>query len=318
MATVLIAGGTGMIGRALTKELVKLNYDVIILTRDKKNLKYSDNVSYAEWDVNKGTIDHEAIVKANYVVHLAGANVAERRWTAQRKKEIVDSRVKSGELIVKALSQYPNRVKAVVSSSAIGWYGPDAKIPSRKPFMEADPSHGDFLGSTCKRWEEAIEPVTDLDKRLVIFRTGIVLSNDGGAFVQFLRPLKFGAATVMGSGKQMVSWIHIDDLVRLYVEAIENQNWAGRYNAVAPNPVNNKQLIKTIAKHSGRKHLTFHIPKFILKTILGEMSIEVLKSTTVSSRKVESMGYRFVFPDIESAVKNLLNPDHQKAQQHPH
>jgi uncharacterized protein len=307
MATVLITGGTGMIGKALTNELVKRGYDVIILTRDQTKAKSSDRVSYAGWDVNKGTIEREAVAKADYIVHLAGANVAEKRWTAERKQEIADSRIKSGNLIVKALSQTANKVKAVLSSSAIGWYGPDAQIPSRKPFMEADPAHNDFLGKTCKQWEEAIEPVADFNKRLVVFRTGIVLSNAGGAFAEFKKPLQFRVATVMGSGKQIVSWIHIDDLVRLYITAIEDEAWKGVYNAVAPQPVSNKQLIKAIAKHWGKKTVTIPVPQAALKIALGEMSIEILKSATVSSRKAESMNFPFSFPDIDHAVKNLLN-----------
>jgi len=202
-------------------------------------------------------------------------------------------------------STTPNKVKAVFSSSAIGWYGPDPQIPSRKPFMEADPAHKDFLGSTCKLWEEAIEPVRNLGKRLVLFRTGIVLSNSGGAYVEFKKPLQFRVATVMGSGKQIVSWIHIDDLVELYIKAMEDENWNGVYNAVAPQPVSNKHLIKTIAKQTGKQHLTFHVPEIVLKTVLGEMSIEVLKSATVSCRKLELMGFAFSFPDIQTAINNL-------------
>ena len=296
-----------MIGQALSKELLRRNYDVIILTRDKRKRKNETNISYAEWDVDKGTIDRDAIARADHIIHLAGANVAEKRWTDQRKKEIVNSRVKSGKLIVQALSQTSNKVKAVLSSSAIGLYGPDGHASTRKQFMEADPAHHDFLGVTSKQWEEAIEHVATLDKRLVIFRTGIVLSNAGGAFAEFKKPLHFRVATIMGSGKQIVSWIHIDDLARLYIEAIENETWNGVYNAVAPHPVSNKMLIKTIAEHSGKKHFSFHVPELILKTVLGEMSIEVLKSATVSSKKIESMGFQFSYPDIDSAVKDLLN-----------
>jgi len=311
MATVIITGGTGMIGKALTKELVRRNYDVIILTRDKSRTKDLEKVSYAGWDIEKGLIDRNALIQSDYIVHLAGANVAEKRWTAKRKKEIVDSRVKSGELIVKVLAETPNKVKAVLSSSAIGWYGPDSKIPSRKPFMEADPAHRDFLGSTCKQWEEAIEPVTNLDKRLVVFRTGIVLSNEGGAFVEFKKPLRFKVATVMGSGKQVVSWIHIDDLVRLYINAIEDESWKGVYNAVALHPVSNGKLVKAIANHSGKKYFTFHVPEIALKVALGEMSIEVLKSATVSNKKVELMGFQFSFPEIDGAVKNLISREQE-------
>lgn len=306
MKTVLIAGGTGMIGSALAKELIKKDHGVIVLTRDARRPRNTERVSYAEWNVDKGTIDAKAIEKADYIINLAGANVAEKRWTEKRKKEIVDSRVQSGKLLVKALQEIPNKVKAVVSASAIGWYGPDANMSNTKPFVEADPPANDFLGATCQQWENAIQPVTQLSKRLVILRTGIVLSNDGGAFVEFRKPLQFGIASILGNGKQTVSWIHIDDLVRLYMYAIENENIAGIYNAVAPKPVTNKTLIIEIAKQRNKFYLQAPVPSFVLKTILGEMSIEVLKSATVSSEKIEATGFRFLFPDIGTAIHNLV------------
>jgi len=304
MATVLITGGTGMIGTALTKVLVQKNHEVIVLSRDKKNSSQK-NISYAVWNVNNGSIEEEAIRKADYIVHLAGANVAQKRWTTKRKKEIVGSRVHSGILLVKALTEIPNKVKAVVSSSAIGFYGPDPEVPNPRPFVETDSSFDDFLATTVVEWENAIEPVKDLAKRLVVFRTGIVLSNEGGAYKEFKKPLKFGIASVLGSGKQIVSWIHIDDLVRMYMEAIENINLNGVYNAVAPNPVSNEQLIQEIERQTKGFHITAKVPSFVLKTILGEMSIEVLKSTTVSPEKVEAEGFRFLYPTIQDAVKNL-------------
>jgi uncharacterized protein (TIGR01777 family) len=312
MATVLISGGTGLIGTALSKALMQKGYEVVILSRRKKT-SVQKNISYAIWDVSKQTIDEEAIKKADYIVHLAGANVGEKRWTQKRKKEIVDSRVDSGKLLVKALREIPNKVKAVISSSAMGYYGPDHLIPkpspagegSERPFMETDPPYNDFLATTVVKWEHAIEPVKDLEKRLVFFRTGIVLSNEGGAYKEFKKPLKLGVASVLGSGKQTVSWIHIDDLVRLYIEAIEHEKWNGVYNAVSPNPVSNQQLIKEIARQTKPFYITAKVPAFILKIVLGEMSIEVLKSTTVSSEKIQKTGFQFLFPTIEEAIKNL-------------
>lgn len=304
MATVLITGGTGLIGTALTKALVAKGYDVIILSRSEKKSS-QQNISYAAWDVNGQTIDEEAIKKADYIVHLAGANVGEKRWTSKRKREIVDSRVESGKLLVKALKEIPNKVKAVVSSSAIGYYGPDQQAPNPKPFVEADSPYHDFLATTVVQWENAIRPVENLNKRLVFFRTGIVLSNDGGAYKEFKKPLKFGIASVLGSGKQTVSWIHIDDLVRLYIEVIQNDKWNGVYNAVSPKPVSNQQLIKEMVKQANGFHIAAKVPSFVLKTVLGEMSIEVLKSTTVSSEKILKQGFQFLFPTIQDAIKKL-------------
>lgn len=304
MATVLITGGTGLIGTALTKVLVQKGYDVIILSRSKKPSS-EKKISYAIWDVTKQTIDREAVQKADYIVHLAGANVGEKRWTTKRKKEIVDSRVDSGKLLVKALGEISNNVKAVISSSAMGYYGPDPQVPNPKPFVETDNPYNDFLATTVVKWEQAIEPVKDLGKRLVLLRTGIVLSNEGGAYKEFKKPLKFGAATILGSGAQTVSWIHIDDLVRMYVDAIERDELNGVYNAVAPNPVTNRELIKEMARQANGFHITSKVPSFVLKIVLGEMSIEVLKSTTVSSEKIQQQRFHFLYPTIETAIKKL-------------
>ncbi len=223
MTTILITGGTGMIGKALTHELLEKNYQVIILSRQATQRQpEATNLSFATWDVGSQTIDNDAISKADYIIHLAGAGVADKRWTKKRKQEIINSRVKSGELLVKSLQDIPNKIKAVISASAIGWYGADTVIPDPKPFREDDPHDGSFLGETCKQWEDSIEPLRKLGKRLVKLRTGIVLSNEGGALKEFKGPLRWGVAAILGDGKQVISWIHIDDLVRLYLAAIED------------------------------------------------------------------------------------------------
>lgn len=298
-----------MIGQALTKELVARGYSVIILTRGSSAASKQSGVQYARWDVEQQIIDKDAVGKADYIVHLAGANVAEGRWTEERKREIRESRTRSGALLVKALGEYPNRVKAVVSASAIGWYGPDPQEPNPHPFTESAPANKDFLGTTCQQWEDSIKGVMDTGRRLVILRTGIVLSVEGGAYKEFEKPLRFGMASVLGSGRQVVSWIHIDDLVGMYLTALKNERWQGVYNAVAPQPVSNRELILTMARQRGKFYITTKVPEAALKVALGEMSIEVLKSTTVSSRKVEEAGYQFLFPSIGVAVHNL----HKKA-----
>lgn len=308
MATVLITGGTGTIGKALTKALLQMNYEVIILTREpEKQTKPVPGVTYAKWDVAAQSIDVSAIAQADYIIHLAGASVTERRWSKKRKQEIIDSRVKSSELIVNTLLQNQNKVQSVISASATGWYGEDPVIPNKDPFREEAPAANDFLGNTCQQWEQSTEPLTALGKRLVKLRTGIVLSNDGGAFVEFRKPLRFGVAAILASGKQAISWIHIDDLVRLYITAIENENLSGVYNAVAPQPVSNKELVLEIAHiEKGKFFIPLHVPSFVLKLILGEMSVEVLKSVTASCDKVHVEGFTFLYPSIEAALKKLL------------
>jgi hypothetical protein len=263
-------------------------------------------LSYAEWNVEQQTIDATAIEQADYIVHLAGAGVADKRWTKERKEEIVHSRTQSSALLVKALKENTHQVKAVISASAIGWYGPDP-AKHKNGFEEKDEPATDFLGNTCKLWETSIEPVELLGIRLVKLRTGIVLSAKGGALKEFLKPIKLGIAAILGSGKQMVSWIHIDDLCKQFIYAIENTNLQGSYNSVAPSPVNNRQLILTIAKKSrGKFFIPIHVPAFVLKIMLGEMSIEVLKSTTVSSKKIHNTGFAFSYPTIESAIADLV------------
>ena len=293
-----------MIGQALTRYLLEKGYEVMILTRGSNKFK-QNGVSFANWDVNAGTMDEKAIPGTDHIVHLAGANVAEGRWTKKRKKEILDSRVRSGELLLKMMDKIPNQIQSFVSASATGYYGPDGSLPNLRPFQENDPPENDFLGSVVQQWEAAVKPV-EARTRLVILRTGIVLSREGGAFPEFKKTLPMGFASILGSGKQVISWIHIDDLVRIYTEALENENLRGIYNAVAPTPVSNKDLTLEIARQRKKFYLPIHVPEFVLKTMLGEMSIEVLKSTTVSVEKIEKEGFVFNYPTIDSAVKDLL------------
>jgi uncharacterized protein (TIGR01777 family) len=308
MTTVLITGGTGLIGMALTQALLEKNYKVIILSRGPGNKNESPgNVAFAKWDIQTNTIDAEALQKADYIVHLAGANVAGKRWTDKRKREILDSRVNSAALLWKACHDTPNKVKAIISASGIGWYGEDPVVPNPRPFREEDPADHSFLGDTCRQWEESADQFTSLGKRVVKFRTGIVLSNEGGALDEFKKPVKFGIAAILGSGKQVCSWIHMDDLIRLYITAIEDDNMRGVYNAVAPNPVTNKVLTLELARAmKGNFYIAAHVPVFVLKAVIGEMSIEVLKSATVSCDKVHYAGFTFLYPSIGPALKSLL------------
>ena len=198
MTTVIITGGTGTIGKRLSYFLTKKDYKVIIFTRNiPKKSPASNNISYAKWDVETGLIDEEAIQQADYIINLAGASVAEKSWTEERKDQIIESRTHAAELLVKTLAKVPNKVKAVISSSASGYYGPDNLLSLNDGFTEDDPAATDFLGDVCKQWEESIEPVTELGKRLVILRTGIVLSKKGGAYLEFIKPMKFKFATIL-------------------------------------------------------------------------------------------------------------------------
>lgn len=304
----MITGGTGLVGKALTEELLQKGYAVIILTRNLKDTKPQSNVEYALWDVNKKMIDVKALQKADAIIHLAGAGVADKKWTAKYKQEIIDSRVKSSELIIETLKTNVHKVKVIVSASAIGWYGTD-KIPGHY-FTENEGPDADFLGEVCRLWEESTVPAEAMGIRVCRLRTGIVLANEGGAYKEFKAPLKFGIASILGSGKQTVSWIHIEDLCRAYLFAIENENMSGSFNAVSPAPVTNKTLVLEMAKAAkGKAFIPVHVPEFVLKIMLGARSIEVLKSTTVSSNKIKQAGFQFIYPSITAAVNEL---EHKK------
>lgn len=303
-SSILITGGTGLVGKALTRALLNRGYRVIVLSRGKVSRSTPAGLSYSQWDLRSGTIDQDVIGSVDHIIHLAGAGVAEKRWTAARKKEIRDSRVLSGELLVKALQTMPNKVKSLISASGIGWYGPDPGA-GFTGFVESDPAYADFLGTTCVEWEASTQPLSAIGVRVVAMRTGIVLSREGGAYPEFMKPIRLGVEAILGSGKQIVSWIHIDDLVNIYIKAIEDDRMKGAYNAVAPQPVSNRELIKTMSNAKGGFHIPVKVPEFALKMLLGEMSIEVLKSTTVKPEKLLAMGYVFQFPDLSSAINEL-------------
>lgn len=306
MPTVLIAGGTGLVGTALTEYLLQKNYSVIILTRSVAKSSQRPNLRYTQWNTDTQTIDAAALAEADYIVNLAGAGVADKRWTRARKKEIQQSRVSSGQLITKSLKENPNKLKAVINASAIGYYGADPVIPNENSFVETDKADTQFLGETCRLWEESVEGITALNIPLIKLRIGIVLSNEGGALKEFKKPLQFGVAAILGSGKQVISWIHLTDLCRMIEYAMLHEKMNGVYNAVAPKPVNNKMLTVELAKRiKGKFYIPAYVPAFVLKIILGEMSIEVLKSATVSSKKIQDAGFTFLYPSIKAALDDL-------------
>lgn len=309
MPVVLISGGSGLIGSKLTSYLIESNYEVIILSRDKNKLSANPKITYSFWDVKKQIIEAEVVKKADHIIHLAGAGVMDKKWTAAYKKEIVNSRTKSSELLIKALKENTCCVQSFVAASAIGWYGADAyPLLHNDGFIETDPADKDFLGETCALWETSVDPVKEMGIRLVKLRTGIVLSNDGGAFKEFKMPLRFGIAAILGNGKQMISWIHIEDMCHMYMEAMENKKVNGVYNAVAPSPVSNKKLIIETAEKLGNKfYIPVHIPTIFLQLFMGKRSVEILKSATVSNKKIKSTGFTFLYPTLEAALNELAS-----------
>lgn len=307
MPVVLISGGTGLIGANLTRHLLDRNYDLIILTRDKNKTSENKRIRYSYWDVKKQIIDINILKEVDHIIHLAGAGVMEKKWTAEYKKTILESRTKSAELILKTLKEIKYQVKTFISASAIGWYGEDPKPLERKEgFIETDLPSQDFLGETCLLWEASLEHAKNMDIRLVILRSGIVLSNAGGAFKEFKIPLRFGVATIFGNGRQMLSWIHIDDLCRMYCDSIENGYLNGSYNAVSPEPVSQKKFMIALGeKLRHRFFIPVHIPVFVLKMVLGKRSVEILKSATVSEKKIKVAGFTFLYPTLDAALDEL-------------
>lgn len=304
MQTILITGGTGLIGKQLTKHLLAKKYNVIILTRSLKNLPQKENLSFALWDIKARTIDVAALQNADAIIHLAGAGVMDKSWSEDYKKEILNSRTESSRLLIETLKNNPHKVKTILSASAIGWYGPD-KI-SGHLFTEDEKADPAFLGEVCRIWEQSVEAAKALGIRVCVLRTGIVLSEEGGAYAEFRSPLKFFIAAILGNGKQNISWIHIDDLCREYIFALENEAISGSFNAVAPLPVTNKELVLAIAKEvKGKAFIPMHVPQFVLKTMLGQRSIEILKSAAVSSEKIEKEGFRFLYPTAAEAIKEI-------------
>lgn len=299
---VLITGGTGLVGKALTKLLVEKGYSVTILTRDKNLTSKHPNIAYSYWDINKGIIDKEELLSANYMVHLAGAGIADKPWSEKRKTEILDSRVKPIKLIYNILKNNPNQLKAFISASGVGYYG---AITTNTIFDETALAANDFLGKTCLQWELAVDELNDLSIRTVKLRTGIVLAQNGGALPKMMQPFKFSLGAALGSGKQIMPWIHIDDLAQLYVAAIENDNFNGAYNAIARN-VSNKDFSKILSKTMNKPFWLPNVPGFMLKFFLGEMAVILLEGSAVNNQKLLQTGFKLKFTDLEVALKDLL------------
>jgi uncharacterized protein (TIGR01777 family) len=302
MQTVGITGGTGFIGHHLTELLKDNGYRVIIFTRDMHKVSRLENVKYSFWSPSEKKFDISWLKELDAVIHLAGAGV-DKRWTKKRKEEIVKSRVKGTRFLIERLKEHASKCKTLVAASAIGYYG--ANKDGGSPFREDAPPSNDFLANTCKLWEEETHQADDL-LRNVILRFGIVLGKDDGAFPQFARPQNFGIVPILGNGKQIISWIHIDDLCHIILWALQKEQIKGTFNAVAPNPVSQKQLLKAIAKQKGGLKLPVYVPDTLLRIGLGEMAHEVLKSATVSAVKIQQTGFSFRYPTVEKAVQNIL------------
>lgn len=297
--SVLIAGGTGLIGERLAQLLIQEGYKVSFLSRKKHN---HGNISVYEWDIDNNIIDENAILCSDYIINLAGEGIASGRWTEERKKRIIESRTKSATLLLKTCQKLNHFPKAYISAAAIGYYGNRGS-----EILDEESSTGEgFLAESCRAWENAAQSWIETGVRTIICRIGIVLSIRGGALAETLKPIKFGLATYFGNGKQYTSWIHLDDLCGIFLRALEDEEMHGTYNAVAPNPVSNKEFTRCLSKAYPTPSFLFPVPSFLLRIILGETADVVLTGSIVSSAKVEQQGFVFQFPDLLPALKDLL------------
>ncbi len=297
---IIISGGTGIIGTQLYNKLKENGYSVAFLSRTKS---IKDDIPTYVWDIDKGTIEKDALKNADYIVHLAGANIGDKRWTKKRKKQIIDSRTKSGELIFNEIQKHNIKLKAFISASAIGYYG---ALTSDTIFSETNQPHNDFLSETCQKWEQIADKFEALNIRTIKIRTGIVLSKQGGALAKIKTIIKKGFGSSLGSGKQYMPWIHIDDLCNIYIKAIENKSMKGAYNAVAPNHVTNKCFTETLARILKKPLWMPHVSEFVLKLFFGKMYVILVNGSRISSDKIIKTNFKFKFTNLENALVDLI------------
>ncbi|MFY1046517.1 TIGR01777 family oxidoreductase [Chryseobacterium sp. GP-SGM7] len=296
--TVLITGASGAIARVLSKKLNN-EYSIRFLTRKKE----ADNEF--EWDLENHIIDENAFENVSHIIHLAGANISEKRWTEDRKKELISSRVDSAKLILNSLKKKNLRLKSFISASGINYYGTKT---TDKIFTENDASGNDFLSEVVLVWEKAADEfkIENIAERIVKIRTAVVLSKTEGALEKMMTPIQFGIGSPLGSGKQYMPWIHIDDICSIYEFALKNPELEGVFNATAPQHTTNENITKLIAKVLKKPLFMPNIPTFILKLIFGELADALLEGSRASSEKIQKAGFQFKFPDLKMALENLL------------
>ncbi|MCB9185898.1 MAG: TIGR01777 family protein [Flavobacteriales bacterium] len=300
MAHILITGGSGSIGRRLINKLREHGHSVAVIGR---SIHKSLDVPSFTWDLQKGTLDERALKDVTHIIHLAGAGIADKPWSPSRKQEIIESRVKPLQLLSDVLKKRNQRIEAIISSSAVGYYG---AVTSEKIFTEDDAPANDFLGSTCKMWEAAVQSFKPVADREVRVRTGIVLMKGGGALPKLATPVRFGVGAAIGSGKQWMPWIHIDDMTSIYLHAVENNHMHGAYNAVALESATQSKFIQKIGKSLNRPVFLPSVPKFLVSTVMGEMAKVVTEGSRVSSQKIMDAGFEFKHPQLQEALNDLL------------
>lgn len=304
MSRVLITGGTGFIGRQLNSQLINMGYDVAIISRRKP---IDSSLPIYCWDPLNNTMDDNAFSGCEYIIHLAGENIGDRRWTPKRKQQIINSRYLTGLLLLKKVHDLKVRLKAFITASATGYYG---AITSSEILDEDSAPVNDFLSTTCKKWEEIAGMFAATSVRTVIIRTGVVLASEGGALPRLRRPVQMGLGTVLGSGRQFMPWIHMKDLCNIYISALENEEMTGPYNAVSPEFVTNEQITRELAAQLDKPLWLPRIPSVFLRLVMGEMTDMVLKGSRISPEKLLSTGFTFNYPTLSAALAHILQTKH--------
>ncbi len=296
-STILIAGGSGLIGSRLAEMLRSQGHTVRLLSRTPKG------EGQFFWNPASGEMDTAALQDVDVVINLAGAGIADKRWTAARKKELVESRVQSAALLYRKMEGMGKRPKAYLSASGVGYYGNSGEAWMREDLPPVDQS---FMVECCQKWESAAEQMPTLGIRTVIFRTGVVLAQEGGALAEIVKPLRFGLGAYFGNGQAWWSWVHLDDVCRAFIWAIDNQAVAGTFNLSSPTPARGKDLVKATAKAGKRPAVILPAPAFVLRLVFGEMSAVILNSNRVSSEKLTQAGFEFQWPEINAALRDIF------------
>ncbi len=300
MARILISGGTGLIGKALSQALMAQGHSVHILSRTPQA---GAKAPEFYWNVEKQEIDGKAFDGVEHIVHLAGIGVADKRWTEKRRQEIIASRVDSMKLITDTVQKKGIRLKSVAGASAVGIYGMGV---SEKIFSEDDRGPEDFLWKTCELWERSYDRIKTLSDKSCILRIGVVLSEKGGALRRLLPIFKAGLGSPIGNGRQYMPWIHLDDMVALIVESLFNPALEGVYNAVATEHITNAYFSESIAKALSKPYIMPAIPAFAMKLLYGEMANVLLRGVRASNQRLLNTGFRFKFPELKPALEAIV------------
>ncbi len=301
MATILITGISGLLGTVLAKHLQATGHTIKGLGRKSST---QNGIQIYKWDIDAGEIDERAFTDIDYLIHLAGAGIADKPWTLERQREIIESRTKGMELLTKKLLRQPNTLKAFIGASAIGAYGLKTR---QQPYTETERETDDFFGKTCQLWEDSYTPFQHAGIRTVITRIGVVLAKEGGAYIKMKGPFRFGLGSPLGSGKQYMPYIHINDVVAAMDWALFNEHVNGTYNLVGSEHVTNAAFSKALAKSLNKPFFMPAVPTFILKLILGDMHQMVTEGSPVSNAKLIHAGFKLKFPNLEAALTDLAH-----------